>query len=100
MCCGKPETHLSPAAFIAGIQAGMAWMNASGRGWIPGFGGISTRPAPFSRNMASSASIQALATSGSHVQWLYEFMVMRFSSRNSTKSIPNFSRAYFTKSTT
>ncbi len=35
----------------------MAWMNASGRGWMPGFGGISTSPLPFSRNIASSASM-------------------------------------------
>jgi hypothetical protein len=31
-------------------------MNASGRGWMPGFGGISTRPSPFSRNISSSAA--------------------------------------------
>jgi hypothetical protein len=37
----------------------MAWMKASGRGWIPGLGGISTAPNPFSLNMASRASMIA-----------------------------------------
>jgi hypothetical protein len=35
----------------------MAWMKALGRVWMPGFGGISTSPFPFSTNIASSASM-------------------------------------------
>ena len=39
------------------MYAGIAWMKASLRVWIPGLGGISTRPSPFSSNMLSSAAM-------------------------------------------
>jgi hypothetical protein len=58
---GYPPTHFMPAAFRAGIEAGMAWINASGivSGivWMPILGGISTRPSAFSRNISSSAAM-------------------------------------------
>jgi hypothetical protein len=41
---GYPETHLMAARSPSRRYAGIAWMNESGRGWIPGFGGSSTFP--------------------------------------------------------
>jgi hypothetical protein len=51
------------------MNAGIAWMKASGCVWMPGLGGISTRPSPFSRKavvnrrMIVGRSIATLATS-------------------------------------
>src|SRR6185295_17791659 len=45
------------------MWAGMAWMKLSlpaAPGWIPGLGGISTRPSPFSRKAARSRSMIAI----------------------------------------
>ena len=38
---GYPDTHFRAATSEPPRKAGIAWMNASSTGWMPGFGGIS-----------------------------------------------------------